>query len=210
MAAISIEECRCCRFCNDCNGGDEKEENNDNLKENNIDNNSENENDSKNNHDNKSDINKENNNNDDKNKEKKEQKKDYEICCNCCCQYKESDYRKNKQFFCYCYQAQRKYYWFNQFLTNDIQKKLVPFMIEYFLLQILISAFEKKYFLQFDDNYTSNANNTRIIYFTNFLNNTYNYSDTNDSNDLIINENYSLLTFILSFFFIFLFYTLLC
>ncbi len=138
-------------------------------------------------------------------KKKRSKKKDYEICCNCCCQYKESDYRKNKQFFCYCYQAQRKYYWFNQFLTNDIQKKLVPFMIEYFLLQILISAFEKKYFLQFDDNYTSNANNTRIIYFTNFLNNTYNYSDTNDSNDLIINENYSLLTFILSFFLFFYF-----
>ena len=210
MVAISIGECRCCRICNDCNGEDEKEENNDNPKENNIDNNSENKNDSKNNHDDKIDINNENSNDNDKNKEKKKKKKDYEQCCNCCCQYKENDFRKNKQFFCYCYQAQRKYYWFNQFLTNDIQKKLVPFLVEYFILQIIISAFEKKYFLQFEDNYETISNNTntsnaRIIYFNNFLNNTSNYRDSNDSNDLIMNEDYSFLTFIVSFFLFFYF-----
>ena len=85
-------------------------------------------------------------------------------------------------------------------------------MAEYFILQILICAFEKKYFLQFEDNYNpisnkTNPSNARIIHFNNFTNITYNFSDENDSNDVLINDDYSFLIFILSFF-LFLYFTL--
>ena len=58
---------------------------------------------------------------------------EYNNCCCCCCcvKYEETDYEKNKEFFCYCYQARRKQSWLNKYLTNDIQKKIVPYMVEY-------------------------------------------------------------------------------
>ena len=62
-------------------------------------------------------------------------------CCKCCDQDK-INYDKKKEFFCYCYQAKRKQNWFNQFLTSDTQKKIFPFMLEYFYLQFLTIAFE--------------------------------------------------------------------
>ena len=135
------------------------------------------------------------------------------ICRNCCLEYKEEDYLKNQQFFCYCYQAQRKHYWVNKFLTNDIQKKLFPFMGEYFILQILICAFEKQYLQQFEDNIeiksnsnsTNFTNNINLINFNNFGNNSNNNSISNDSNNFLLNDLYSFLTFILTFFLFFYF-----
>lgn len=70
---------------------------------------------------------------------------DYECCCCCCCEYKKEDFNKNNDFFCYCYKAHRKFYWCDKFITNDAQKKIVPFMIEYFFLRLLTIAFEKQY-----------------------------------------------------------------
>ena len=102
--------------------------------------------------------------------------------CHCCLEYKEDDYKKNKEFFCYCYQAQRQHYWLNKFLTNDVQRKLFPYMAEYFLLQILICAFEKHYNLNYQN---------------------YSYFDTNGNH--FINDIYSFLTFILAFFLFFYF-----
>ena len=67
---------------------------------------------------------------------------DYCMCCDC--EYNEKDYDKNSQFFCYCYQAQRKSFWCNKFFTNQTQKKIFPFMIEYFILQIMAVGFEKQ------------------------------------------------------------------
>ena len=66
-------------------------------------------------------------------------------CCCCCCDYDEYDYIKKKELFCYCYQAQRKSYWCNKFFTNDTQKKIVPYMVEFFFLQLTTIAFEKQY-----------------------------------------------------------------
>ena len=54
-------------------------------------------------------------------------------------------YEKEKEFFCYCYQAQRKSYWCNKYFTNDVQKKIIPYMVEYFILQLTTIAFEKQY-----------------------------------------------------------------
>ena len=65
-------------------------------------------------------------------------------CCKCC-EKNKIDYKKNKEFFCYCYQAKRKHYWFNKFITSDTQKKIFPYMLEYFYLQLLTIAFESQY-----------------------------------------------------------------
>ena len=68
----------------------------------------------------------------------------YCYCC-CCCDYNEEDYSKDKELFCYCYQAQRRSYSCNKYFTNDTQKKIAPYMIEYFLLLFNTFAFEKIY-----------------------------------------------------------------
>ena len=67
-----------------------------------------------------------------------------QICCRCI-DYNESDYDKNKEFFCYCYQTNRKSYWCNKFITNETQQKIFPFMFEYFTLQLTTIAFEEIY-----------------------------------------------------------------
>ena len=201
MALCSIYECHCCdeEENEDDNTENNKNDNSNKLDDNNI--NKKNSDSNKNN--NKIGKNEKVKN---KNNDKYDEEKEDRSCCNSCCEYKESDYRKNQQFFCYCYQAQRKSYWFNKFLTNDIQKKLVPFMIEYFFLEILICAFEQQYFFRFEnnDNSNSNANKTsitNIIYTDN--NKTHNYTNNNDSNNFFINDFYNFLIFILSFFLFF-------
>ena len=67
-------------------------------------------------------------------------------CCHCCncCDYNENDYDKTSQLFCYCYQAQRKSFSCNTFFTNSTQKKITPFILEYFLLKLLTIGFDKQ------------------------------------------------------------------
>ena len=72
-----------------------------------------------------------------------EDKKEINICkCSQCCDKNKINYKKKKEYFCYCYQAKRKQNWFNKFLTSDTQKKIFPYMLEYFYLQFLSIAFE--------------------------------------------------------------------
>ena len=66
-------------------------------------------------------------------------------CCENCCEYNEEDFEKKKEFFCYCYQAQRKSFWCNKYFINDTQKKIIPFMVEYFILQLISIGFEEQY-----------------------------------------------------------------
>ena len=66
-------------------------------------------------------------------------------CWCCCCRYEEEDYKKKKEFFCYCYQKERKSYRCDKFFTNDTQKIIVPYMIVYFFLQLTTIAFEQMY-----------------------------------------------------------------
>jgi len=75
----------------------------------------------------------------------KEEKDEFN-CCYCCCERNDKIYKKNNEFFCYCYQAKRKQNWFNKFITSEIQKKIFPYMLEYFFLQFLTIAFEKQYY----------------------------------------------------------------
>ena len=66
-------------------------------------------------------------------------------CCCCCLEYNEKDYEKNKEFFCFCYQAKRKQNWFNKFITNESHIKLFPYMLEYFIIQLTTIGFEEQY-----------------------------------------------------------------
>ena len=75
----------------------------------------------------------------------KEEKDEFN-CCYCCCEKNDKIYKKNNEFFCYCYQAKRKQNWFNKFITSEIQKKIFPYMLEYFFLQFLTIGFEKQYY----------------------------------------------------------------
>ena len=68
--------------------------------------------------------------------------------CSCMCKqckYNLDDYGKNKEVFRYCYKAERKCLWCNKFMANDTQKRIFPFMIEYFILQLTTIGFEKHY-----------------------------------------------------------------
>lgn len=65
------------------------------------------------------------------------------ICC--CNKYEERHFDKNKQCFCYCYQEKSIFYLINYFFTNDTQKKLIPFLLFYFITKISSIGFQKKY-----------------------------------------------------------------
>ena len=86
-------------------------------------------------------------------------------CCCCCLEYNEKDYEKNKEFFCFCYQAKRKQNWFNKFITNESHIKLFPYMLEYFIIQLTTIGFEEQYIINIESdcavqgkNNTSNEN----------------------------------------------------
>ena len=72
---------------------------------------------------------------------------DSKNCCCCCCipNMTNDDYEQKKQFFCYCYQSKRKMKWFNKLIRDKTQRKLMPILLEYFLLQLTTIGLEKKY-----------------------------------------------------------------
>ena len=55
-----------------------------------------------------------------------------ECCCCCCLDLDEINYEQNNLSFCYCYQNKRKFKWCNNYLSSEIQKKIFPYLIEYF------------------------------------------------------------------------------
>ena len=68
--------------------------------------------------------------------------------CSCICKkckYDPDDYGKKQEVFRYCYKAERKCLWCNKFVTNNTQKKIFPYMLEYFILQLTTIGFEKHY-----------------------------------------------------------------
>ena len=86
-------------------------------------------------------------------------------CCCCCCDYNEDDYKKNSELFCYCYQTKRKLKWCNKFITNEVQIKIVPYMIEYFFLGLSVIAFEKSY----ESDTNENPKIFTIIFISTFI-----------------------------------------
>ena len=113
-------------------------------------------------------------------------------CCFCCycCDYNEEDYEKKKDCFCYCYKAQRTSFWCNQYFTNKTQKKIIPYMIEYFMLQLITFAFEKQY-EKSKGNHVHRKTFILVLvisfvlffYFTISMNNIINYFDEAEDND---------------------------
>ena len=81
-------------------------------------------------------------------------------CCCCCVEYNEKDYEKNKEFFCYCYQAKRKQNWFNKFITNESHIKLFPYMLEYFLIQLTTIGFEEQYIINIESDCAGQGKNS--------------------------------------------------
>ena len=63
--------------------------------------------------------------------------------CNCCCD--KINYDKQDEKFCFCYQEKRKLKWFHDYITSDTQKDIAPYIIEYFLLGLIIITFQKKF-----------------------------------------------------------------
>ena len=135
-------------------------------------------------------------------------------CCCCCCDFQEeNDYKKNNGFFCYCYQAKRRQNWFNKFITSNIQVKIFPYMLEYFILQILTIAFEKQYLLLDQDNeinYHDNNNSSNYTNFTdiNLFSLSQNVTHINTIEEkyiLNIEDLYVFITFIITFFLFFYF-----
>ena len=76
----------------------------------------------------------------------KYQKGEYKCCCCCCCpEFKDDDYKQNDFLFCYCYQGQKKQKWFHSLLVNKTQEALIPYMTQYFFLQLFVIGFNKAF-----------------------------------------------------------------
>lgn len=134
----------------------------------------------------------------------------------CCNDYKESpcyfydkyDYEKKHQCFCYCYESNRWQKYIYKYLTSDVQITVFPYLIEYFILKLMTSAFEKQY-LNFEEkkefqnsnntNNTNFKNLTNLLEFTGFLNEANNFTDStkdNDENNIFSYKEY-ILTYII-------------
>jgi len=66
-------------------------------------------------------------------------------CPNCLCEYNEKDYDKNHECFTYIYREKTCSDWINKFISNEIQKAIMPYLLEYFFIQLITISFEKKY-----------------------------------------------------------------
>ena len=75
-----------------------------------------------------------------------------ECCCCCCLDLDEINYEQNNKYFCYCYQNKRKFKWCNNYISSEIQKKIFPYLIEYFFLQLMTIAFENQYKINNNNN----------------------------------------------------------
>jgi len=92
-------------------------------------------------------------------------KKNPKCCCCNCCQFSNISYEQKERFFCYCYQAKRKQKWFNILIRDDTQKKLMPIIMEFFLLQLTTLGFEKL----FSENNDNGNNQNLLIYILFFF-----------------------------------------
>ena len=66
-------------------------------------------------------------------------------CPNCLCDYKENDYDKNHECFTYIYREKTFCDWINKFFSNEIQKGIMPYLLEYLFIRLITISFEKKY-----------------------------------------------------------------
>ena len=124
------------------------------------------------------------------------------LCCccqdendRCCKEYKDTeckceleDYKKKHQCFCYCYESKRWQDYVYQYLTSDVQSTIFPYIIEYFILKLMTSAFEKQYLNFESEKDFQNSNYTNISNFTNLTDLIELYSFSNVSNNPISSD----------------------
>ena len=70
-----------------------------------------------------------------------------EICkCNCkCCGCDKNSYNKISEDFCFCYKEKRKYKWCHDYISSQVQRDIIPYVLEYYLLGLIIIFFDKKF-----------------------------------------------------------------
>ena len=64
--------------------------------------------------------------------------------CKCCCDFNDIQYNKVSEIFCFCYKEKRKYKWLYDYIISDIQKDLFPYLLEFFVLGLIVINLEKK------------------------------------------------------------------
>ena len=75
-------------------------------------------------------------------------------CCECCknlncickcCAYNNNDYIKEEEVFHYCFKSKRFCFWLNKFAANETVKKIFPYVVLYFILQLTTIGFDIQY-----------------------------------------------------------------
>ena len=68
------------------------------------------------------------------------------VRCNCdCCGCDRIKYDKKSENFCFCYKEKRKYKWFHDYITSPVQKDIAPYVLEYYLLGLIVIALDIKF-----------------------------------------------------------------
>ena len=93
----------------------------------------------------------------------------YFCCCCECCPFigkvTEEEYDLNEGYFCYCYKAKRNMKWFNRFISDKTQKKVIPLLLQYFFIQIITAAFEIIYDENIEDGFNQFKDFLGIFFF---------------------------------------------
>ena len=86
-------------------------------------------------------------------------------CEICCCKYDSVDFEKNDECFCYCYKEKRKCKWFSDYISSEVQKKMISKFFGYAFLQ-LSSIFNLKKFKDNnkENNYYEDYNELRKMF----------------------------------------------
>ena len=92
-------------------------------------------------------------------------------CCCCCCECcskkeinnREREYDLKNSYFCYCYKSKRHMKWFNRFIRDDTQMKIMPLLMQYIVIQLNTAAFDKIY-EENNEEGTNDFNETRNIF----------------------------------------------
>ena len=90
-------------------------------------------------------------------------------CCLCCNSIDDKEYDINEHYFCYCYQGKGQSNWFKNLIGNETQKKLIPIMLEYFVLQLTTIGFEKIYNDINDEEYNNFEESKNVTIFNSFF-----------------------------------------
>ena len=101
--------------------------------------------------------------------ERKDENSNKCCCCYSFCDLNEYSYEQNSTYFCYVYKRKGICYWFNNYISNSIQKQICQLIIQYFTLMNLTIAFDKVLNSSNDNNYNFQFNFQELIYILKIL-----------------------------------------